>query len=70
MAADLKPVRNGSTKPVDLEGGRPLAPGEKATVDVSLPSHAALLDEGVLVESAEQKKQSRRKPTTNTKKEK
>lgn len=67
--ADLTLVANGDTKPLPLDGGRFLAPGETARVDLSSEAHAGYVEEGRLVKQTDRKK-SRRKTTTTQKKEK
>ena len=55
----LTPVTNGASHPVDLEGGRVLAPGERDRVDLDLPHNQALVDSGQLVAGETPKPKSR-----------
>lgn len=60
----LTPVTNGARHPVDLEGGRVLAPGETAKVDLAESHNQALVDSGHLVEGPKPK--GKTKPAEET----
>lgn len=60
----MSKIINVSGHPVDIDSGRTLAPGETADgVDLEHPHNKALVDDGLAVEVADEKK-PKAQPTT------
>jgi hypothetical protein len=56
-------VLNSANRPVDLDDGRTLAPGEEAKkVDLAHPHNKTLIEQGLVLQVSEPKTQSSREP--------
>lgn len=47
---NMSTILNSANRPVDLDDGRVLAPGEQAEVSLSKPHNKSLLNHGLIVE--------------------